>query len=105
MQASDVESYALKDMSRSCQYVSQKLGQTICLKNVILGSMRPLHLSAVKSRMGHTEPAAGGLGIANLATMLGSKRGIPVTFLRQACATSWPPLMWPLEPQNTYKCI
>lgn len=52
--------------------------------------MRPLQLSAVKSRMGHTEPAAGGLGIANLATMLGSKRGIAVTFLRQACPTSWP---------------
>lgn len=61
----------------------------ICV--VIKGGIQPLRFSAVKSRMGHAEPAAGGLGIANLATMLGSSTIRPLTFLRQACANPTSP--------------
>ena len=43
-------------------------------------------MSAIKSCMGHAEPAAGGVGIANLATMLSSYKKQSITSLRQACA-------------------
>jgi len=52
---------------------------------LIIGTKSPLLLSATKSRMGHAEPAAAGLGIANLTTMLGHLKVNPITLLRQVC--------------------
>lgn len=47
-----------------------------------LGDATPVRLSATKSRMGHAEPAAGAVGIANLATMLGSLASNAIMSLR-----------------------
>ena len=48
------------------------------------GSLLSVQLSATKSRMGHAEPAAGTVGIANLKTMLEHASSHALLHLTQA---------------------
>ena len=51
-----------------------------------IGNVGSLQLSATKSRVGHAEPAAAAVGIANLAIMLGAFKKIAIMGLRQVRA-------------------
>lgn len=47
------------------------------------GHRQPLRLAATKSRMGHAEPAAGGVGICNIAMLLRESTSLPISHLRE----------------------
>ena len=47
------------------------------------GGNTPVRLSGAKSRMGHSEPVAGLVGLANMAAMLGNQRAHAIMHLRQ----------------------
>ena len=55
-----------------------------------IGNVGSLQLSATKSRMGHAEPAAAVVGIANLAIMLGFFKKNAIMSLRQVRAILLP---------------
>ena len=43
----------------------------------------PVRLTGAKSRVGHSEPVAGLVGLANMAAMLGNQRAHAIMHLRQ----------------------
>lgn len=50
---------------------------------VLRGGVRPLCLSAAKTRMGHSEPVSGAVGVLHMATMLSGNASSAILHLRQ----------------------
>jgi hypothetical protein len=69
--------------------------------SIAAGHGLPVGMSATKSRLGHAEPAAGGVGIHNLANVLSQTDVQPFLHLRTAILPPPPPPSPPLPPKSS----